>query len=230
MMYHGDGGMERAAATGHIPTATGELQGTMERLPPKAYGIKLGAGDVFILGWSGASGYGDPLERALDLIAKDLRDGSATAGWVEKIHGVVFKPDGNIDAPATFARRTELRRARLVNLPARKKRAKIDPAIAHPVAESLVLAKAGGETLLACRSCGEALCAADENYKECCACAEEAVASVNPYAIDPKTFVDAEVVFRRYACPGCGVMLAGGLELKPDRPHWDIRFVVNGAS
>jgi N-methylhydantoinase B len=123
MMYRGDGGMERAAQTGHIPTATGELQGTMERLPPKAYGIKLGAGDVFILGWSGASGYGDPLERALELIAKDLRDGSATAKWVEQIYGVVFKHDGTIDAAATLARRSELRRARLVNLPERKRRA-----------------------------------------------------------------------------------------------------------
>ncbi len=92
-----------------------------------------------------------------------------------------------------------------------------------------MLAKAGGETLLACRSCGEALCAADENYKEYGACAEDTVASVNPYAVDPKTSVDAEIVFRRYACPGCGVMLAGGLELKADRPHWDLRFVVNGA-
>ena len=228
VMYHRDGGMKRAAQTGRIPTATSELTGKMERLPPKAYGIKLEAGDVFVLGWAGASGYGDPLERDIDLIAKDLRDGSATRGWVEKIHGAVFKTDGSIDAEATVARRGELRRARLANLPERKKRPKINPADARPVAESLVLAKVDAETLLGCRRCGEALCKADENYKEYCARGEDTVSSVNPYAIDPKTFVDAELVFRSYACPGCGVMLAGGLELKGDRPHWDLRFGVNG--
>jgi hypothetical protein len=49
---------------------------------------------------------------------------------------------------------------------------------------------------------------------------------VNPYAIDPHTFVDEEVVFRGCACPGCGVTLATGLELKTDRPHWDLRFEI----
>ncbi len=72
---------------------------------------------------------------------------------------------------------------------------------------------------------GEALCAADENYKEYCTSLESDIAGVNPYAIDPWTFVEEEVVFRTYACPGCGVMLATRIELN-DRPHWDIRFAV----
>jgi len=229
IMYHGDGGMGRAVQTGHMPTSMAELKGTMERLPPKAYGIKLGAGDVFIMGWAGASGYGDPLERGLDLIAKDLRDGSATREWVEKTHGVAFKADGSIDAEASEARRAELRRGRLANLPERKKRAKIDLAAARQVAESLVLAKANAETLLGCRRCGEALCKANENYKEFCASIEDPVTAANPYTIDPKTFVDADLVFRRYACPGCGVLLASGIEMKSERPHWDLRFDGNGA-
>jgi len=146
--------------------------------------------------------------------------------WVAKVHGVVFDPSGAIDETATEQHRINLRHSRIVNVPDRVRRAKLDLAAARPVAESLVLAKAGSETLLGCRRCGEALCAANENYKEYCARTEDVVASVNPYAIDPKTFVDEDVVFRAYACPGCGMMLATGIELKDDHPHWDIRFEV----
>jgi len=160
------------------------------------------------------------------LIAKDLQEGSATAAWVAKIHGVVFDQDGAIDAAAPTAHWIELRRARLINLPERKRRAKVNVGAARSVAESLVLARVGGESVLGCKRCGEPLCAADENYKEFCAAWEDTVASVNPYAIDPRTFVDEDVVFRGYACPACGVMLATGIELKGDRPHWDIRFEV----
>jgi len=228
LMYRGEGGLERAVRTGHMPAATSELRGTAERLPPKAYGLELGQRDVFILGWTGASGYGDPLERDTALIANDLRNGTATVSWVAKVHGVVFDPSGAIDETATEQHRINLRHSRIVNVPDRVRRAKLDLAAARPVAESLVLAKAGSETLLGCRRCGEALCAANENYKKYCACTEDVVASVNPYAIDPKTFVDEDVVFRAYACPGCGVMLTTGIELKDDHPHWDIRFEVAG--
>jgi hypothetical protein len=83
-----------------------------------------------------------------------------------------------------------------------------------------------GDTVLGCSRCDETLCRADENSKEFCARATEPVASVNLYAIDAKTFVNAELVFRTYACPSCGVMLATGIELKDDSPHWELRFEV----
>jgi N-methylhydantoinase B len=224
LMYRGDGGLSRSAQTQHIPSSVEELTGKMERLPPKAYGVPLNAGDVFILGWSGASGYGDPLDRDLSLIAKDLRDGSATRQWVEKINGVIFDSTGAIDAQRTSTKRDELRRARIINVPGRKHRAKLNLSTARPVAENLVLATTPGENLLGCARCGAALCLANENYKEYCACTEGGVAGVNPYAMDPSIFIDQDVVFRSYACPECGVTLATGIELKTDHPHWDLRL------
>lgn len=228
IMYRGEGGLARAAQTGHMPAATRELNGTAERLPPKAYGIELGPRDVFVLGWTGASGYGDPLDRDTRLIAEDLRNGAVTAAWVGKVHGVVFDGSGAIDQRATAKRRAELRQGRIANMGPRGTRPKLNLAAARPVAENLVLAKVGAETLLGCRRCAEVLCAANENYKDYCARIEDAVTSANPYAIDPKTFVDEAVVFRSYACPGCGVMLATGIELETDRPHWDLCFMTDG--
>ena len=97
IMYRNEGGLQRSRVTAHIPGDISELNATAERLPPKAYGIRLGKGDVFVMGWSAAGGYGDPLERDFELIAKDLREGSATAAWVAKIHGVVLNRDSTID-------------------------------------------------------------------------------------------------------------------------------------
>jgi N-methylhydantoinase B len=70
IMYRNEGGLQRSRVTAHIPGDISELNATAERLPPKAYGIRLGKGDVFVMGWSAAGGYGDPLERDFELIAK----------------------------------------------------------------------------------------------------------------------------------------------------------------
>jgi N-methylhydantoinase B len=95
----------------------------MERLPSKAYGIKLAQHDVFVLGWAGASGCGDPLDRNLELIASDLPDGDVSRSWVEKIHGVVFSSDGGIDAGTSQTERAHLRKVKLIDLPERKQTA-----------------------------------------------------------------------------------------------------------
>jgi N-methylhydantoinase B len=230
VIYRNDGGMERARATAHIPADVSELIASAERLPPKAYGIQLGPHDTFVMGWAGASGYGDPLDRDLELIEKDLRDGAATANWAGKIYGVVFDQNGAIDKEATVVRRAEIKRARLANVPERKRRAKLDLGASRVVAEGLVLATVSGDPMLGCQRCGENLCRADQNYKEYCASNEETLVLANPYAIDPQIFVDEQLVFRSYACPECGTMLATGIELKTDRPHWDISFAINGVS
>jgi N-methylhydantoinase B len=60
---------------------------------------------------NGGGGWGDPLERDLDAIAEDVKQGYVSRGAAEKDYGVVFGADGSIDAAATAKRRSELRRA-----------------------------------------------------------------------------------------------------------------------
>ncbi len=57
---------------------------------------------------AGGGGYGDPLNRSLDRIRRDLSDGKITRGYAETHHGVVFRGEA-IDEEATAARRAALR-------------------------------------------------------------------------------------------------------------------------
>ncbi len=60
---------------------------------------------------NGGGGWGDPLERELDAIEWDLRQGYLTRIAAERDYGVAFAADGAIDAAATHKRRLELGKA-----------------------------------------------------------------------------------------------------------------------
>ena len=68
--------------------------GERTRLPDKATGIRLRAGDRFVVETSGGGGLGDSLERAAAAVSADLRDGRITRvaaardhGWQASTHG-----------------------------------------------------------------------------------------------------------------------------------------------
>jgi N-methylhydantoinase B len=74
--------------------------------------LRLAAGDVLRITTSAGGGFGDPLDRPEEAIARDLRSGLVTAARAEQAYGVVFGADGAIDAAATAARRAALLAAR----------------------------------------------------------------------------------------------------------------------
>ena len=71
--------------------------------------IYLKRGDSIRIVTSGGGGYGDPFERDLERIEKDVRQGLISREQAEQEYGVVFA-DGTatIDASATERRRAEL--------------------------------------------------------------------------------------------------------------------------
>jgi len=76
----------------------------------KALNQTLQAGDAFILRSGGGGGYGSPLERDLDALARDVRWGYVTQKSAEENYGAVFVGDTlEIDVEATKARRDEMR-------------------------------------------------------------------------------------------------------------------------
>ena len=59
----------------------------------------------------GGGGFGSPLERDLESLARDVRCGYVSKQAAETLYGAVFAPGRNdIDAAATAARRAEMRR------------------------------------------------------------------------------------------------------------------------
>jgi N-methylhydantoinase B len=75
----------------------------------KALNQVLKPGDAYILRSGGGGGYGSPLERDLDSLARDVRCGYVTRDQAESKYGAVFVLDGTIDARATAANRSDMR-------------------------------------------------------------------------------------------------------------------------
>jgi N-methylhydantoinase B len=83
-----------------------------EMLPAKLT-MTLTRGQVFRHALPGAGGWGPPLERALDLVAKDLHDGLVTIEGAARDYGVVAKGEPPvIDEAATRELRARLRASR----------------------------------------------------------------------------------------------------------------------
>ncbi|MBN3787316.1 hydantoinase B/oxoprolinase family protein [Burkholderia sp. Ac-20353] len=80
---------------------------TAEAVPSK-FTMELDAGVVIRHEQAGGGGYGNPLERDLDAIERDLRDDKVTAAFAELHHGVVLDSAGAIDRTATERKRKSL--------------------------------------------------------------------------------------------------------------------------
>ena len=85
--------------------------GSKEMLGAKVDRIDVKAGDVLHYVTWGGGGWGDPLTREPDLIAKEVRQGLITRKGA-KDYGVVIKPSGLVDEKATKSLRTKMGKAR----------------------------------------------------------------------------------------------------------------------
>jgi N-methylhydantoinase B len=98
-------------AGGRIPAALDELGGERQVMPNHTE-TDMGPDDVYYTHWQGGGGYGDPLLRAPDRVAADVRAGRVSSGAASGIYGVVLAGDGTVDEDATSQHRTRLRRER----------------------------------------------------------------------------------------------------------------------
>ncbi len=76
--------------------------------PGKVSGYKLKREDVVIMQSAGGGGYGDPLERELELVARDVAAGYISRQRARERYGVVFSQDGSPDVAATAVQRSKL--------------------------------------------------------------------------------------------------------------------------
>jgi N-methylhydantoinase B len=174
----------------------------------KGTGLPLTEDDVLYWNWSPAGGYGDPLTRDPDRVAADVAGGGVTVEGAQRIYGVVLR-SGSPDLAATQA----LRHRRLLERlhQAGSERTQLLPSRAVPdgvqtIADVYVVDRARDR--IECHRCGTPLCTLGESPKDGMAMVERPVQSLTPGAPDPRTFVDDDVVWRDFLCPGCGVRLA----------------------
>ncbi|WP_035855055.1 hydantoinase B/oxoprolinase family protein [Cryptosporangium arvum] len=85
--------------------------GSREILASKVHDVAVNVGDVLHFVTWGGGGWGDPLERAPELVELEVRRGLVSASGAER-YGVVLDPDGGLDASATSELRERLRATR----------------------------------------------------------------------------------------------------------------------
>jgi N-methylhydantoinase B len=117
-----DTNIEARLADGEIPTTLDEVKGDLEVFPTKAETYH-GTTDVFEMRYSSCAGYADPLERAPEMVAEDVKNDLVSTEVARDIYGVVLTDSSKgpaIDEQATERRREEIRQERLdgVEIPA----------------------------------------------------------------------------------------------------------------
>jgi N-methylhydantoinase B len=85
--------------------------GSAEELPPKSSNVTIAAGESIEFGLPSGGGWGDPLDRDPEAVARDVRQRRLTEQEAGRVYGVIV--DGGVDPAATQARRERIRLERL---------------------------------------------------------------------------------------------------------------------
>ncbi|MBS1882194.1 MAG: hydantoinase B/oxoprolinase family protein [Actinobacteria bacterium] len=217
-------------AAGRVPAGPAEiraLDGDGATLAAKSPNRRLLRGDVIDQILCGGGGFGDPLERDPAAVARDVADGQVGREVGERVYGVCLEGDGRADLAATAARREGMREARLA-------RATAPTPFAAPegerrpvleLADQLRLEQVDDRYVVCCRRCATVLGPAEDNYKEHAAHYDGELTEIDPVMfVNPAEELDADVVYRSFLCPGCGVLLENELTLRDAPPLHDIRL------
>lgn len=186
------------------------------------------------------SGYGDPLDRAMEPVLQDVLLGAVSLEIAAKVYGVVVAgAPPALDREATEARRDAVRRERLaqarpVRSAAASGRAEPDGSgnSLHRVHEYVEIARlSDGRLVLRCRKCSHVYGPATENYKNGALRRVVALYAQAESALPDGALGLAEL--HEYFCPGCGTQVdveihCPGVEAETV-PIWDIQLDLSAA-
>ncbi|MGW5381045.1 hydantoinase B/oxoprolinase family protein [Nocardia sp. NPDC003963] len=183
-----------------IPPSEQQLEaGHRQLLDINHTGLTVDAGDVFVQWCAGGGGYGDPLLRSADTVARDVRDAYITAEAATAVYGVALTADGAVDTAATGELRARRRAARLQAEPTRQ--AGSDSAVFLSPAR-------GNDGNWRCPACAGDL-GDGSGWAERCRTvtdiASDTLARLG-VRIRPRT-EDGSVYLDQYYCPHCGTQL-----------------------
>ena len=82
--------------------------------PGKVAGFHLTDGDIVVMETAGGGGYGDPLERDIDKVLKDISLGYLSAEEALARYGVAITAQGGVDAEETRKQRDKIRSSRVL--------------------------------------------------------------------------------------------------------------------
>ena len=181
--------------TGSVPSTIDDLVGDEQPAGFKSVPLDMGPADVWEWTSPSTGGYGDPLRRDPETVARDVSTLGLTAEAAERVYGVVVR-DGAVDEPATQRSRVALRRERLNG--SEPGEAVVAPTGARRVGDLLHVV----EGRWWCN--GADLGPITGNYREHAVLRETAMRNVAPeYAAHDVEMAD-QIVLREYLCPVTG--------------------------
>ncbi len=207
-----------------MPEDAAEAEGEHITLGLREQNFEQFPSDVYAVCWTGGGGYGDPFDRDPALIQADLDNRSISADAAQRIYGAVLNARDEVDAEATATHRAEVRAERVRR--DHRQTAVAEGAIVIEATENLHIRHNGGALTASCAKCDTALGPVDANYKDHCLREDHPVPASNPRVGDPHRFIDDEVAFRMFFCPGCGSLIETEIAIAADPPLWDIKLSV----
>ncbi len=215
---------EAIERSGEMPVSLDELAGTSIHVSPKTGGIVQQPDDVFALAWTSAAGFGDPLERDPERVVEDIDNFYIDADWASLRYGVCLDARGKLDGSRTRKRRARMFEARLSMSNRPEERLATIPQQKGDleVSEGLVVADSGAGIYYTCKKCRTGIAKSTDNYKSGCAKQVTPIEDVGLLPIDPKLFIDDEIVYREYYCPACGLLLQSDFSRPEDPDFRDI--------
>ena len=192
-------------AAGVIPASLEEMGGHIEVVPNRMETL-INLVDAIYIQPTGGAGYGDPLLREPAAVALDVANGKVSAVTATNVYGVCLLPDGGADVDATIRRRSELRESRLGARPAREVGGggEFDASLD----ENLAVVHVGSSEVVRCRQCGHDVGARGSDLATALVRRDAALPAAIPgMRAKADDYVDQELVFRAYFCPGCATQL-----------------------
>ncbi len=198
-------------ARGVLPGSSGELRAQATEVLEAKQQTELTHDDVHIAVIAGGGGYGDPIRREPESVARDVANGLVSDQIAHTVYGVAIAR-GEVDPAETERTRERIREARLRD--GRRVDGSDAPieyvsaaggSVLHPVADTLEAVEIDDQRWIRCTVCSHRLSGYHDDYKRGTLMRELPITSASPLNAlgDEDGFV-----LREFACPGCATAVA----------------------
>jgi N-methylhydantoinase B len=190
------------------------VDGRREIFGPKPGLVTMTNKDVFDVSWQGGGGWGDPLERDIAAVERDVADNLVSAEAAQAVYGVVID-NSHADHDASKQLRMQMRRARVGQFETDpKKFCKAEPFAA--ISESLLIAR-DERGIHVVSKAGYILCTGSTRWRN----GAIAATSDQPPA-EHRILLHEQLAVTTYYCPASGTLLAVDIHERGGRPVDDV--------
>jgi N-methylhydantoinase B len=193
---------ERLARGAPLPATLEEIAGTAETMPQKHPRTPFLRGEAWYHHWQGGAGFGDPLDREPEAVARDVARHLVSRDSASRIYGVILDDAGVVDTAATLRQQAAIRDGRRRAQPPAAAIDSRDPAplgSGWRITEHVEVLRASG--LTRCRRCGRGLARGGTDHTAGCLTESAPLTAAGPNR--GEAYDRGRFRLRLFYCPGC---------------------------